>query len=105
MAKIILFDGTDTSMWTKRDGSPIDWIVEDGCMTVHHGDIVSKVKYGDAHIHVEWREPDMPEASGQWKGNSGVYIRAATSCRCWIPTASRSPVLMTAAPSIPYIRP
>lgn len=75
MAKIILFDGKDTSLWTKRDGSPIDWIVEDGVMTVNHGDIVSTVKYGDAHIHVEWREPDMPGASGQWKGNSGVYIQ------------------------------
>ncbi len=74
MARIILFDGTNTDQWTKRDGSPIDWIVEDGAMTVHHGDIVSKAVYGDAHIHVEWREPDMPEASGQWKGNSGVYI-------------------------------
>ena len=74
MAKIILFDGTDTSGWTKLDGSPIDWIVEDGCMTVHHGNIVSKDVYGDAHIHVEWREPDMPWESGQGKGNSGVYI-------------------------------
>ena len=74
MAKIILFDGTNTDQWTGRNGEPIDWVLEDGAMTVKHGDIVSKAVYGDAHIHVEWREPDMPEASGQWKGNSGVYI-------------------------------
>lgn len=75
MAKIILFDGTNTELWRNRDGSPITWTLnQDKSMTVHHGDIISTVKYGDAHIHVEWMEPDMPEASGQWKGNSGVYI-------------------------------
>ena len=74
MEKVILFDGTSTDAWTHRDGSPINWTVEDGVMTVGHGDIVSKETYGDAHIHVEWREPDMPWASGQGKGNSGVYV-------------------------------
>jgi len=83
MAKIILFDGTSTEMWTKRDGSPIAWTIEDGVLTVGRdpgeftSDIVSTVKYGDAHIHVEWREPDMPDAIGQDKGNSGVYIHGA----------------------------
>lgn len=83
MAKIILFDGTSTAMWTKRDGSPVAWTIEDGVLTVSRdvgeftSDIVSTVKYGDAHIHVEWREPDMPEAKGQEKGNSGVYIHGA----------------------------
>ena len=95
MAKVVLFDGTVESLsnWTKRDGSPIEWTVgpnmfkwtyEDGTtqewqrpgnvLTVGRDDIVSKYTYGDAHIHVEWREPDMPYASGQGKGNSGVYI-------------------------------
>ena len=74
MAKIVLFDGTDLSHFTQTDGSPAQWKVENGAMTVTHGSIVSKETYGDAHIHVEWMEPDMPEATGQWKGNSGVYI-------------------------------
>ena len=74
MEKVILFDGTSTEKWKNRDGSPINWPVEDGVMTVGHGDIVSTETYGDAHIHVEWREPDMPWASGQGKGNSGVYV-------------------------------
>lgn len=72
--KIILFDGTGLEGWTKRDGSPADWIVEDGIMTVNHENIVSKVTFGDALLHVEFREPDMPEAKGQAKGNSGVYV-------------------------------
>jgi len=75
MAKIILFDGTGTDKWKKRDGSPIDWVLnDDGSMTVNHGDIISTETYGDAHIHVEWMEPDMPDCTGQSKGNSGVYI-------------------------------
>ncbi|MBQ2544670.1 MAG: DUF1080 domain-containing protein, partial [Clostridia bacterium] len=74
MEKVILFDGTSTDAWKNRDGSPINWTVEDGVMTVGHGDIISKETYEDAHIHVEWREPDMPWESGQGKGNSGVYV-------------------------------
>jgi len=74
MAKYILFDGTDLQGFVDREGNPAAWEVKDGCMTVTRGDIISRLTYGDAHIHVEWREPDMPEASGQWKGNSGVYI-------------------------------
>lgn len=75
MEKIILFDGTDLSHFTNLDGTPAQWEVKDGIMTVTHGNIKSKETFGDAHIHVEWREPDMPDASGQWKGNSGVYIQ------------------------------
>lgn len=75
MAKIILFDGTDLSHFTNLDGSPATWEIQDGYMTVTHGNIRSNETFGDAHIHVEWREPDMPEATGQWKGNSGVYIQ------------------------------
>ncbi|MBE6598662.1 MAG: DUF1080 domain-containing protein [Ruminococcaceae bacterium] len=75
MAKYILFDGKNTDMWTTREGAPINWkINDDGSMTVGNEDIVSTVKFGDAHIHVEWKEPDMPDCTGQAKGNSGVYI-------------------------------
>ncbi len=75
MEKIILFDGTNTDNFVSLDGSPATWKVEDGVMTVVSGNIRSKLEFGDAHIHVEWREPDMPWASGQAKGNSGVYIQ------------------------------
>lgn len=73
--KIILFDGTDLSAFTTRSGAPAAWSVEDGIMTVTHEDIVSKYTYGDAHIHVEFRTPYMPEQRGQDRGNSGVYIQ------------------------------
>ena len=76
MAKYILFDGSSTDQFLSRNGSPAEWkILEDGSFTPNNtGDIYSKFKFKDAHIHVEWMEPDMPEAEGQWKGNSGVYI-------------------------------
>lgn len=74
----VLFDGSDLRHWThRRSGEPARWTVADGVMTVlaGSGDIVSEQTYRDAWIHLEWREPDMPEATGQKKGNSGVYIQ------------------------------
>lgn len=76
MAKYILFDGTSTDQFLSKDGSPAKWkILEDGSFTPDNtGDIYSKIKYGDAHIHVEWMEPYMPVDDRQARGNSGVYI-------------------------------
>ena len=73
--KTILFDGTSTDGWTNKDGTPIDWqIDEEGALVVGNHDIISKETYGDAHIHVEFWLPNMPEAEGQGKANSGVYV-------------------------------
>lgn len=75
MEKVVLFDGTNLDGWTARsNGETPDWKVEDGIMTVGHSDIISKYEFGDAHIHVEFRCPDMPDCTGQAKGNSGVYV-------------------------------
>jgi len=72
--KVILFDGTNLNGWHDQGGGKADWTLEDGIMTVKHGNIVSNEVYGDAMIHLEFRTPDMPWAHGQDKGNSGVYI-------------------------------
>ena len=74
--KIILFDGKDLSGFTHRDGSDPKWDVEFGTATVRPGtgNIVSKVKFGDAHLHVEFRLPYMPDCHGQDRANSGVYV-------------------------------
>ena len=73
--KVYLFDGTDLSGWKSRwSGNTPDWKVEDGIATVGHEDIVSDNQFSDAHIHVEFRIPDMPDCTGQAKGNSGVYV-------------------------------
>ena len=74
--KVILFDGKNLDAFVRqKDGAPAEWTVKDGVMTVTSDNIVSKYEYGDAHIHVEFRIPDMPEEQGQNKGNSGVYIQ------------------------------
>lgn len=73
---VVLFDGTDLSGWRRKgSGEPADWPVADGAMTVGKGDIVSVETFQDAFIHLEFRTPDMPEATGQQKGNSGVYLQ------------------------------
>jgi hypothetical protein len=74
---VVLFDGHDLSQWTRGDGSPAKWAVENGeivCKT-GTGDIFSKAKFKDAQIHVEFNTPNMPNAHGQARANSGVYIQ------------------------------
>ena len=74
---IVLFNGKDLSNWHARSGGPAGWEVADGVMTVapRTGDIVTDQKFTDFVLHLEWMEPDMPEAAGQGKGNSGVYLQ------------------------------
>ncbi len=74
---IILFNGKDLSNWQTRSGGPAGWDVADGVMTVKPGtgDIMTKERFTDFMLHLEWMEPDMPDAKGQAKGNSGVYLQ------------------------------
>src|SRR5687768_1447860 len=77
--RVALFDGSDLSHWTQRDGSPAKWkITDDGAMEVAGGagDIVSKEVFDDCQIHVEFMPPVLPpEVKGQDRGNSGVYVQ------------------------------
>jgi hypothetical protein len=74
---IVLFNGKDLSNWHTRSGGPAGWEVADGIITVVRGtgDIVTKEKFTYFMLHLEWMEPDMPDAKGQAKGNSGVYLQ------------------------------
>jgi hypothetical protein len=74
---LLLFNGKDVSNWTTRKGGPAGWSVEDGVLRVvpGTGDIVTKERLTDFFLHLEFRCPDMPEATGQAKGNSGVYLQ------------------------------
>jgi len=75
---IVLFDGKDTTGFTKLDGSPNACTASDGQMICESGtgDIVSKELFTDAQIHIEFNIPDMPNQTGQMKGNSGAYLQA-----------------------------
>lgn len=75
----VLFDGKDLSKWeARRRGKPANpgWTVRDGYMEVvgGTGDLVSKEKFGDCQIHVEWAAPAAIDGTSQWRGNSGVLI-------------------------------
>jgi len=76
---VVLFDGKDVSHWVReKDGQPCRCTVEDGAMAclTGVGDIVSKEKFRDAQIHLEFMPPNMPEQHSQLRGNSGVYLYA-----------------------------
>ena len=72
----VLFDGKSLDNWTARDGKPASWPVADGIFTVgaKSGDIMTKDKFGSYKLHVEFNIPYMPKATGQARGNSGIYL-------------------------------
>jgi Domain of Unknown Function (DUF1080) len=75
---IVLFDGTDLSNWVGAHGKPAAWNVMDGYMEVapQKGDIRTKQVFGpDFQVHVEFWLPLMPDAHGQARANSGVYLQ------------------------------
>ncbi len=74
---VTLFDGTSFDGWRHKDGSEVGWALEDGAMTVvpSTGNIISVETCTDCFLHLEFRCPDLPDAEGQHKGNSGVYLQ------------------------------
>lgn len=72
--KVVLFNGKGLNNWQTINGEAAEWKLEDNIMTVTKEDIYSKEIFTDARIHIEFRIPDMPEATGQGKGNSGIFI-------------------------------
>jgi hypothetical protein len=74
---VVLFDGKSAEAWVYRDGRAAQWPVVDGVLVSKSGtgNIYSKRKFGSAQIHVEFATPYMPNAHGQARGNSGVYLQ------------------------------
>ncbi len=72
---VILFDGKDLSEWLHSGSDkPAGWKVQDGYMEVRGGDIYTKRQFKDFQIHLEFWLPDMGEAQGQARANSGIYL-------------------------------
>ena len=66
----------DASQLTQEDGKPCNWPVTDGVLEVGKGNVITKEKYQDFQLHVEFNIPEPPEgAKDQARSNSGVYIQ------------------------------
>jgi hypothetical protein len=75
---IVLFDGKTLDGWVKRNGKDkAGWkLLDGGIMQSGGGDIMTEKTFdGRFKLHVEFRVPYMPKASGQGRGNSGVYVQ------------------------------
>ena len=71
---VVLFDGKDLSAWQRRGGGPATWRIEEDAAVSRGGDIVTRQKFRDCRLHVEFNVPSMPNQRGQSRGNSGVYL-------------------------------
>jgi len=76
---VVLFDGKDLSHWVQMDkDKQVDptWKVSNGSFEVgaHTGGLISKEKFGDCQLHVEWSSPTDVKGTSQGRGNSGVLI-------------------------------
>ena len=77
---IVLFDAKDLSQWTgqARGGAPQEskWKVENGYIEIvpRTGRLVTKEKFGDCQLHIEWLIPKGSVGNGQGIGNSGVEL-------------------------------
>jgi hypothetical protein len=59
------------------DDSTVKWRLVERAMEAGPGtgSIVTKKKFKDFKLHIEFRTPFMPDARGQGRGNSGVYLQ------------------------------
>ena len=61
---VVLFDGSSADHWEKGK-------VENGLLAATG--CLSKKKFADCTLHLEFRTPYKPNARGQGRGNSGIY--------------------------------
>lgn len=73
---ISLFNGKDLQNWVGKGGKQAAWTTANSAFTVKPGtgDIMTKEKFGDQQLHIEFNIPTNVKGEGQDKGNSGVFI-------------------------------
>jgi hypothetical protein len=80
---VVLFDGKDLSQWTQMGlgadrGKMADarWKVGSGYFEVAGGtgNLLTREKFGDCQLHVEWASPAVVRGTSQGRGNSGVLL-------------------------------
>jgi len=69
---IVLLSPTETNGWEN-----LTWpMTGPGVLQVGKGNIQAKEKLTNYRLHLEFRTPYMPLATGQARGNSGVYLQS-----------------------------
>ena len=76
---LVLFDGKNLSKFAHSKGGQLldpQWVVRDGYFEVvpKTGGIVSREKFGDVQLHLEFAMPDPARGASQDRGNSGVIF-------------------------------
>ena len=79
---LVLFDGKDLSQWAHCASpdcgkiSEATWPVKDGYFEVgkNAGDLVTREKFADVQLHLEFSEPPGITGTSQARGNSGVMF-------------------------------
>jgi hypothetical protein len=74
---VVLFDGRSLDAWLAKQGGPAGWKIAEDAMEVvpGAGDVVTRELFADHFLHIEFRLSSMPDAVGQKKSNSGVYLQ------------------------------
>lgn len=73
---VVLFDGKAIDKWVGAK------LTEEGFLsTLGAPWAVTKQKFQDFTLHLEFRTPYMPTATGQARGNSGVYLQNRYECQ------------------------
>ena len=74
----LLDEDSGLAAWVHLDGRRAEWVtLEDGAVEVKpgSGNIISNLLFTDAVIELDFMTPSMPNATGQARGNSGVYMQ------------------------------
>ena len=89
---IVLFNGRNEDEWVKvSDGSPANWVVADGILTVNKstGNIQTKRTFTNYQLHIEYRIPAditariRPAATAAFSSLQPERAMTATNCRYW----------------------
>ena len=74
---IILFNGKNLNAWYGDDSTKAPgWDVVNGILTVNKkkGGLMTRQKFIDYQLHLEYRIPANVTGEGQFRGNSGVWL-------------------------------